>query len=386
MTLYHQLSCSEDESPITPPIPSKNRAHRHVSFNKEETNRNEGRQQLKEKAASEEEDGTLKGKISAGCGPREPGDQGSNDETVSTAAVGTDAFGVDSDTDLEGEEEGVAAAVPATLAPNRKADRTSDGAQFYMDSDTDVEEDEHHTTSAKKVPQPEGRPAEGDADAEEEGAKPVSHLTHFHLDSDTEGEEEEEDTKLKRAQSNPPSDEASPASAGPVPAALPGPDSETDDEAPAPAPAPAPALGKSGVAETGPAAHPPADLDILSDSDTDVEGDSPPVKQAFVGTNLSVTRGGAAEAIPSGSDADTDVEEAGPALLSERAAAAGLHGEGEKDVEDEVNLVVPGEGRPVRENPAGLLNSSHQFCSTPVQLPGKCALNTKTSRCECSLH
>lgn len=353
-----------------------------------------GRQQLKEKTASEEEDDTLEGKISAGCGPREPGNQGSNDETVSTAAVGTDAFRMDSDTDLEGEEEGAPSAVPSTLAANQNVNHKSDGAQFCMDSDTDVEEDENPVKSANPVPQPEGSPTDSDTDAEGEGAKPVSiqgetgadpapaaHLTRFHLDSDTEGEEE--DAKLKQAQSNSPLNETPPTLAGPVPAALPRPDSETDDEA---TPAPAPALGKSGATEAGPASHPRADLDILSDSDTDVEGDSPPVKQAFVGTDLSVTRGGAAGATQSGSDADTDVEEAGPAPVLGRGAAAGLHGEGDKDVEDEGNLLVPGEGHLVKENPAGLLNSSHQFCSTPVQLPGKCALNTKTSRCKCYLH
>lgn len=404
-TLY-QLSYSEDESPITPPISTINRPHRHVSFNKEETNINVGRQQLKEKTASEEEDGraALEGKISAAISSHVLENQecnvGLKDDKlpVSAPAVITDAFKMDSDTDVEGEEEG--------FSSQQRVDHTSDRAQFNMDSDTDAEENdeaphavpesasppENKTRSIPAVPvfQAEGILLDSDTDVDDENAldavstakpasmqgkttaesAPTTHLKPFHLDSDT--ETEEEDTKPVQSNSSCKITKTPTKVAERVSAALPPdcPDSETDDEA-----VPALATSKSGVTESGPAADVHADVNILSDSDTDVEPDSPLVKQTFVGTDVSLARGAASKAIQSDSDADTDVEESSTAPVLERVAAAGLHEEGEKDVEDEVTVAAPGEGqvpRLVRENTPGLLNSSHQYCSTPVQFPGKC--------------
>lgn len=408
-TLYYQLFCSEDESPITPP---KNRLQRHVSFNKEETNINVGRQQLKEKRASEDEDGRAapEGKIAAGSSPRMLENLECNvglkdDELpVSTPAVITDAFQMDSDTDLEGEGEGVTSGLPVTLTANQRVEHTSDRAPFYMDSDTDAEENhdaphtvpesapppEDKTRSVPSVPvfQALGIPLDSDTDVEDENASdavsiakptqtqsktaaesaPTTQLEHFHLDSDAESEEE--DAKPVQSNSSFKNTETPTTLAETVSAALPRPDSETDDEA-----VPALATSKSSVTQSGPAADAHADLDILSDSDTDVEPDSPLVKQTFVGTDVSLAHSATlSKAIQSDSDADTDVEEPSTALVLERVTAAGLHVEGEKDVEDEVPVAAPGEGQDphlVRENPPALLNSFHQYCSTPVQLPGK---------------
>lgn len=321
---------------------------------------------------------------------------------VTTPPVITDAFLMDSDTDVEGEEDGGASAAPATLTTKQIVDHTSDRAQFYMDSDTDVEGDDHAPrklpesaalpeNNAKPLPeipvfQPEDVTVGSDTDVDDDNplgaaskAKPTSvpsqtpadstpttHPTDFHVDSDTESEEEDmkqEPSNLFVKVSETPAELAKSASAAP-----PWPGGETLDEA-----VPAPAIRKSGGTDSCPAADTHADLDILSDSDTDAEHDSPPVKQTFAGTNMSLTGGAVSEAIQSDSDADTDVEESSSAPVLGRVAAAGLHEEGEKDVDNEVNLAAPGEGHVphLGESTLGLLNPSLQYCSTPVRLPGK---------------
>lgn len=378
MTLYYQLSYSEDESPITPPFSTKNRPHRHASFNKEESNINVDRQQLKEKTASEGEDerAALEGKISD-----MPENQESNvGLTDDKPAVITDAFKMDSDTDLEGEEEGVASATAVTLTANQRVDHTSERAQFYMDSDTDVEENgdapqtapesapppESKTTSVAALPacQAEGISLDSDTDVDDESAldavsiaKPTSAqskttassaattpLKRFHLDSDTESEEE--DMKAVQSDSSSKAPETSAKLAETVSAALPRPDSETDDEA-------VPVLATSDSAATGPgpAADVRADVDILSDSDTDVEPGSPLAKQTSVGTDVSPAHAAPSKALQSESDADTDAEESSTDLVLQTRVA-----------------LVPGL---VSENTPGMVNSSHQYCSTPVQVPGK---------------
>lgn len=360
-----------------------------------------GRQQLKEKAASEEEDTreALEGRISSASGPHVLENQecniGLKDNIlpVSTPAVIPDAFKMDSDTDLEGEEEGV----PVTLTANQRVDDTSGGAQFYMDSDTDAEENDdapHTVPEAVSPPEnktrtaiPAGIPSDSDTDVEDKyaleavpmakstsmqskttaEAGPTTHLKHFHLDGDTESEED--DPKPAQNNSSFKITETPTKLPETVPAALPRPDSETDDEA-----VPAVAAGKSGGTEPGPAADTHADLDILSDSGTDVEPESPLVKQTLVGTDVSLAHGAASEAVQSDSDADTDVEESSTAPVLERVTTAGLHEEGQKAVGDEGPAGASGEGqvpRLVGEDPPGLLSSSRQYCSTPVQLPGK---------------
>lgn len=391
MTCYYQLSYSEDESPITPPFSTKNRPHRHVGFNKGETNINMGRQQLKEKPASEEEEesAALGGNLSTVSGPhmrenQETSAQAEYDKLPVTApSVTTDAFQMDSDTDLEGEEDGVAPSVPVTLTTNQTA-------QFYMESDTDVEEDDHADQAAslpenntKPLPEPpvlrpEAVTVDSDTDVDDDDtsgaaskAKPTSvqsettadstpttHLKHFRFDSDTESEDD-----MKPVQSD------SSFKISETPAKL----AKSVCAAP-------PCPGR----ESWTAADAHAGLDILSDSDTDAEHDSPPVKQTLVGTNVSLTRGPASETIQSDSDADTDVEESTTAPVLGRVTTASPHEGGGKDVDVGVNAAAPGEGHAplVREEAPGLLNPSHQHCSTPVQLPGKysLSLNKRTSR------
>lgn len=383
MTLYYQLSYSEDESPLTPPFSAKNRPDRHASVNKEESNINVVRQQLKEKTASEGEDerAALEGNISDMPENQESSVGLTDDKPpISTPAVITDAFKMDSDTDVEGEEEGVAAATAVSLAANQRVDHTSERAQFYMDSDTDVEENadaphaapeptpppESKTTSVPALPafRAEGTSLASDTDVDDESAldavsiaKPASvqsettsscaattPLKRLHLDSDTESEEE--DMKAVQSDSSPTAPETSAKLAETVSAALPRPDSETDDEA-----VPVLATSESAAAGSGPAADVHADVDVLSDSDTDVELGSPLVKQTSVGTDLPPAHGAPSMTLQSDSDADTDVEESSTDLVLQTGAA-----------------LVPGL---VGENAPGTVNSFHQYCSTPVQVPGK---------------
>lgn len=328
---------------------------------------------------------------------------------VATPSDITDAFQMDSDTDVEGEEDGVAPTAPVTLTTNQTVDHTSDKAQSCMKSDTDVEEDDHTSgkvpesaslpeNNAKPLPEtpafrPEDVTVDSDTDVDEDDAlgaalkaqptsaqsettadsTPTTHLKHFHMDSDTESEED----GMKQAQRNSSfkMSEADAKLAKGVPAVPPCPGSETDGEA-------LPAVRKSGGTESCTAADTHADLDILSDSDTDAEHESPLVKQTLAGTNMSLTVSGA---IQSDSEADTDVEDSTSAPVLGRVTTASLCEGGEKDVEVEVNVAAPGEGHVPRllgENTPGLLNPSHQHCSTPVQLPGKysISLNIKTSR------
>lgn len=360
-----------------------------------------GRQQLKEKPASEEEEesAALKGNVSTVSGPhmREAQETSAQPEydklPVTTPSVTTDAFQMDSDTDVEGEEDGVAPTVPVTLTTNQTVACTSEKAQFYLDSDTDVEEDDH---ASRQVPQsaslpenntkplpetpvvrPEDVTVDSDTDVEDDdasasGAKPTwvqssttadatptTHLKHFRFDSDAESEDD-----MKRVQSNSSlkTSETPAKLARSVSAAPPCPGSETCEE------------------ESRPVADTHAGLDFLSDSDTDAEHDSPLVKQTFVGTNMSLTRGPASEAIQSDSDADTDVEDSTTAPVLGRVTTASLHEGGERDVDLEVNAAAPGGGhapRLIREDTPGLLNPSHQHCSTPVQLPGKYSISLK---------
>lgn len=337
-----------------------------------------GRQQLKDKTASDE-DGrreALEGRISVAGGPHTLANQQRKDDILplSTPAAVTDAFKMDSDTDLEEEEEGVTPATPVTSTVNQRADRTSGRAQVCAGSDTDAEENDD---APRRVPEsapppenetrslpanPEGTPSDSDTDVEGEnvldagsmakttpipskstaGSGPAARLKRSHLDSDTEGEEEDtppaqsNSSQTNRDLTETPSKSAEALSA------------EAEGEA-----APAPPIGKSAVTEWGPAADAYADLDILSDSGTDVEPDSPPAKQRAVGP---------------------DVGESGSAPVLERVTVAGPHEEGQQDVEDEGAVGAPGEGqlpRLVREGTPGLPSSSHQYCSTPVQLPGK---------------
>ncbi|XP_049903252.1 mediator of DNA damage checkpoint protein 1 [Epinephelus moara] len=418
---------SEDESPITPSSSTKNRPHRHVSFSKEETDEDVGRQQLKKKEAvaivddSEVEEGmveertALGGIKSGGSGQHVSAKQESNVSLtgedklpVSSLADAIPAFNMDSDTDVEREEEGVASAGPVALNTNQQADQPPNTAQFHMDSDTDVDEDDDALEKVpKSVPssadhtkpphvisviQPEGITMDSDTDVDDDDAAAVSDATteakptslqsphkadsapstqlkDFHLDSDTDVDEEEEkehgtNNTCPKIDETPTRLDIKPIEPVSVPAASSGLhlDSDTDDEA-IPAPASSEPLVASAVTESRQTAGAGAGLDILSDSDTDVEDNSPLVIPLAVST-LSY-------GLHSGSDADTDVDESSVPPAGDGVNPSKPKADSGTDVEDkEVDFGETGEGQIpnlCRENTPGLLAPLLQNCSTPVQ-------------------
>ncbi|XP_059194665.1 mediator of DNA damage checkpoint protein 1 isoform X2 [Centropristis striata] len=442
---------SEDESPITPSSSTKNRPHRHVSFSNEETDTDEGRQQLKKEKAlvivdnseeeeeGEEERAALDGRESEESGQHVPENQKSNvslsgegELPVSTPAAFTDAipaFNMDSDTDVEGEEEEVAYVGPMSLNTNQHTDQPPNKAQLHMDSDTDVDEDDDALDKVpKSVPssadhtkpphvisvlQPEGITMDSDTDVDDDDdddddaavsdaatkAKPTSlqctpttdsapstQLKDFHLDSDTDVDEEEEKirgtnetccktdetaTRLDIKQIGPES-----AAAAPHSLHL---ESDTDDED-VPAPAISEPAELSSVTESCTAAVAGADLDILSDSDTDVEDDSPLVIPVAV-ASLSDCSGTVSEARKSDSDADTDVDEPSVPPAGDRVNPAELEMDSDTDVEDNGDFGETGEGQIpglCRENTPGLLVSLQPNCSTPVQVSEEAVENMDT--------
>ncbi|XP_070821804.1 mediator of DNA damage checkpoint protein 1 isoform X2 [Chaetodon trifascialis] len=426
---------SEDEGPITPSTSAINRPHRHVNFSKEETDVDVGRQQPKEKKAivddSEEGEGMEGERAARGVRPSEESGQhvpveqesnvsltGEDELPVSTPAVLTGAipaFNMDSDTDVEGEEDG-APAGPVTLNTNPHTDQPPDTAQFHMDSDTDVDEDDDALGKVpKSVPssadntkpppvisviQPEAFTMDSDTDVDDDDAavsdaaskaKPVSFQStdaadsapstqpkDFHLDSDTDVDEEEEEecgtinkcSEIDQIPTRLDIEPTGPESAAAAPHSL-HLDSDTDDEAIA-----APAISEpsvvSAVTASCTAAVAGADLDVLSDSDTDVEDDSPLVIP-FVATTLSFAPDAASEALQSDSDAGTDVDESCTPPAGDGVNPADHGMDSDTDVEDkEVDFGGPGEGQIPsldRENTNEFLVPALQNCSTPVQLP-----------------
>ncbi|XP_054477540.1 LOW QUALITY PROTEIN: mediator of DNA damage checkpoint protein 1 [Anoplopoma fimbria] len=410
---------SEDESPITPCSSTKNRPYRHVSFSKEEPDVEVVQQQLKNKktleivddSEEEEERAALGGGKSEESGQHVSGKQESNvsptgedDLPVSSPAVCTDAipaFDMDSDTDMEGEEERGASAFPVNLNTNQQADQPPNTAQFQMDSDTDVDEDALHevpksvpsSADHTKLTQPEGITMDSDTDVDDDDAvsdaaikaKPTPlQSTHaadsslstqqndLHLDSDTDVDEEEEEKQSGTNNACPKIDETptrldiKPTGTESAPAAshslhL---DSDTDDEA-----IPLPAIGDlsvvSAVTESVTTADAGADLGVLSDSDTDVDDDSPLVIPVNVST-LSLDPGTSTD-----SNADTDVDESSVPPAGDGVNPADLRVDSDTDVEDlEVDFGEAGENQIPslrRENTPGLLVPLQQNCSTPVQ-------------------
>lgn len=377
-----------------------------------------GRQELKEKDAfalvggseeEEEEEGAApEGRKSVESGHPVPVNkdgnvslEGADESPMSASAVfpnAIPAFNMDSDTDVEGEEEGVPSALPVTLNTSQQADHPSETAQLHMDSDTDVDESDDNATSDKRpesvpssdsgtkpsrvvpVIQPKDISMDSDTDMEDEAvskAEPVSfQSTHpdnaaaattppkdFNLDSDTDVDEEHETEKDQ----TPSGSDAKPVGTKPAPTAPPIPqtDSETDDEA---IPAPA-TTGISAVTETYTTADTRADLEILSDSDTDVKDDSPEVVP-IAATALSFTRGAVPGAVQPESDADTDVDESSGPPAGDRVSPAGFHMDSETDEEDVGATAENQVPNLHRENTPGFLVPPLQKCSTPVQLLG----------------
>ncbi|XP_034409616.1 mediator of DNA damage checkpoint protein 1 isoform X2 [Cyclopterus lumpus] len=415
---------SEDESPITPSSSTKNRPSRHVSFSKEEPDVDMGQQQLKNNSEEEGERAALEGRNSEESEQHVPGEQESNvsltgdDEMpVFSPAVLTDAipvFDMDSDTDMEGEEECVASAGPVTLNTNQQADQSPNTAQFHMDSDSDVDEDALHEVP-KSVPsspdhaprvisviQAEGITMDSDTDVDDDAvsdaaikAKPTSlQSTHaadsspstrrndLHLDSDTDIDEEEEEqcgtnnsrfeidetpTRFDVKPTGPESVHAAPHSLNL--------DSDTDDEA-----IPAAAIGElsavSAVTESVATADAGADLEVLSDSDTDEE-DDPPLLIPVVVSALSVDPGTTSEALQSGSDADTDVDESSVPPAGDGVNPAYLGVDSDTDVEDkEVDF---------GETEGELEDMETQAFLIPSSCPFRRAIPTELSPCTDSL-
>lgn len=404
-------------------VHTKNRPHRHVSFSKEETDVNVGRQQLKEKKAPAIVDGGEE-EERAVLGERESEESdyhalvnkennvslGGEDELpVSTPAIFTDAvpaFNMDSDTDMEGEEEGVASAVHVTLNTNQQVDHLSNIGPFRMDSDTDVDEDVSdkipksvpscdNDTKPVHVIQPEDIIMDSDTDVDDDddvmsdaASKTIplscqsTHTTHsvpsmqtdFHLNSDTDDEEkecvpiiacskiDETPTKLDIKLVGP---ESTPAALHSLHI-----DSKTDDET-----IPTPAISEPSVVlpvtESCTTADTHANLDILSDSDPDVKDDSNLVAPCGVATSPFMP-GIASKAVQSDSDADTDVDESSMPPAGDRVNPGDLCVDSDTDVENEVDCgPVPHQVPSLhRENTPGLLVPPLQNCSTPLHLSG----------------
>ncbi|XP_042345369.1 mediator of DNA damage checkpoint protein 1 [Plectropomus leopardus] len=421
---------SEDESPITPSSSSKNRPHRHVSFSAEETAVDVGRQQLKKKKTAaimydsedEEEMGeeraALGGRTSEGSGQHVSEKQEGNvsltgedelpEPTPSVFKDAIPAFNMDSDTDVEGEEEGVASAGPVTLNTNQQADQQPNTAQFHMDSDTDVDDDDALDKVPKSVPsstdqtkpphdvsviQPEGITMDSDTDVDDDDAAvsdgaakakaaslqstPTADSASstqpkdFHLDSDTDVDEEEEEehganNTCPKTDETPSRLDIKPTGPEPAPAAphsmhL---DSDTDDEA-VPAPASSEPSVASAVTESRTTADTETGLGILSDSDTDVEAESPLVIPVAVST-LSDGTDTKLEAFQSDTDADTDADESSVPPAGHGVNPADIKVSSGTDVDDkEVEDQIP---NLCRENTPGLLTPLLQNCSTPVQM------------------
>uniref|UniRef100_UPI003AAED75B uncharacterized protein n=1 Tax=Centroberyx gerrardi TaxID=166262 RepID=UPI003AAED75B len=426
---------SEDESPITPCSSTKNRPNKHVSFSKEERDVDVGRQQLKKKRAqvivddSEEEEGREEeeraapgGREAEESGQDAPVKQennvslsGGDGSPVSTPAVSTDAvpvFNMDSDTDVEGEEEGAESVRPVTLNTTPQADQPTKPVQFHMDSDTDVDEDDDALDKVPKsvpasnddtllsdslpVAQPAGTTLDSDTDVDDDADATVSDAAtkatlaslqsahtadsapskDFHLDSDTDVDEEEEsdcrpNNMCITIDKTPSGLDLKPggvesASAAPHNLHL---DSDTDDEViPAPVSTKLPAVVTDIEPPT--AADRGAELDILSNSDTDLEEDTPLLPPVATATNvvpasaeaLSVSLSTApvtvSAALQSDSDADTDADESGVPPAGEAAAPADFRLDSDKDLEDtEAGPGEAGEGQtsgPSREKPSGV--------------------------------
>ncbi|XP_029307562.1 mediator of DNA damage checkpoint protein 1-like isoform X6 [Cottoperca gobio] len=361
---------SEDESPITPSS-NRNRPLRHVTFSAEETDVDVGRQQLKKHKAlaivsdSEEEEES---------GQHVPVKQeskvsltGEDELPVFSPTVFTDVipeFHMDSDTDVD-EDDDALDKVPKGLPSS--ADHTKPRGisliqpeGITMDSDTDVDDDEEALSDAATKAKPTSLQSTHTADSA------PSTLANVHLDSDTdvdEGEERELGTsnKCSKIDESPTRLDTKPESAPAVPRSL-HVDSDTDDEA---APSISDRSVASAVTESRTAADAGADLGILSDSDTDVEGDSPLVIPVIVSA-LSADPGAMSD-----SDADTDVDESSVPPAGDGVNPADLRVDSDTDVEDEVDFGEAGEAQIpdlCRESTPRFLVPLQQNCSTPVHV------------------
>ncbi|XP_043972746.1 mediator of DNA damage checkpoint protein 1 isoform X2 [Gambusia affinis] len=302
-----------------------------------------------------------------------------NSESLrSTLQVSRDAdpeFNLDSDTDVEGgEEEEEEEEVPAG-----KSDQCPNTVLSHMDSDTDADDDvsdkaprtspstdeaTKHSPVASGI-QLEGITVDSDTDVDDDDDPnvtskatlpqgvhsadfaPTVQSEDFHLDSDTDVDEEEEVGK----RGNPKTDKTlREKSDKPLSPHNLHPDSHTCDKE---------------VTATG--------LDILSESDTDLEEDSLPAVPAAA-ADLPVSSAAAGAPEPE-SDADTDVDEPVAPHAADEGKPADLRMESDTDVEDEEGS--PGEEEQgqiphlLRENTAEFPVLLWQNCSTPVHVSGE---------------
>ncbi|KAM6909638.1 mediator of DNA damage checkpoint protein 1 [Xenentodon cancila] len=407
---------SEDESPITPSSSTSKRSYRRTDFSK-----NEADVEVEKKMSPavvhdsvEEEDGAGQGGThSKESGQHEKRDislTGEDKQPVSASDIYRGAiplFNMDSDTDVEEEGEEAAPAGPLQTS-NQQAAQPPNTVLFHMDSDTDVDEDvedkaaetppsSENTSKLSNVApviQPEGSTMDSDTDVDDDDAvsgaaasvKATScqrgHTADsafsvqprdFHLDSDTDNDEEDEGcgTKNKNSETAIKSDGklVLPKHAPSAPHSL---HLDGNKKAIPAHPVSEPSV-TAAVSTFCATANAGDELDILSDSDTDMEGDSLPVLPVGA-PSLSAPPGTTSEEAKSDFDADTDVDECTIPNPREEAFQTDCRGEGDADVEDkEADIVEGGE-----DLICGLLGDNHpgslvpllQNCSTPVQASG----------------
>uniref|UniRef100_A0A8K9UP74 Mediator of DNA damage checkpoint protein 1 n=1 Tax=Oncorhynchus mykiss TaxID=8022 RepID=A0A8K9UP74_ONCMY len=256
-----------------------------------------------------------------------------------------DTFNMDSDTDVEGEEEmGLSAPVNAVKPP-----------AIHMDSDTDVEEGDTMDSDSKLMltaadverkpvdSVPVVQPTEIHLDNDPAPAVPP---VEFHPDTDTDVEEEDTDTHSKTV---PESDSSGIRTgiAGPQKILL---DSDTDEEN---NPFTPPASSRTAEllnppTSVGPAAAAP--LEIRSDSDTDLEEDATQTMNLPPNVATVTEDAGLASRQPSDFRVDSDTEKDGP----------GEAGQGQTACRLREGAVGPG------LLPLGGSPGPHQKCSTPL--------------------
>uniref|UniRef100_A0A3Q3RE04 Mediator of DNA damage checkpoint protein 1 n=2 Tax=Monopterus albus TaxID=43700 RepID=A0A3Q3RE04_MONAL len=330
-------------------------------------------------------------------------------------AVSTDvihALNMDSDTDVE-EEKMVASVCPLTMNTNQVS-QPGNTDQFHMDSDTDIDENEGALDKASKtvpstddstrsphimsVIQHEGITMDSDTEVADNAAvshaaanaKPAlfqsSHTTDFALstqpkdfclDSDTDVDEEKEREHGPNKSSSKTDSSPTKLDMSPGPKSAPAAhqslhfDNDTNNEA-------VPALSEpsvvSATTETFTTVVAETDLDILSNSDTDVEDNCPLVMPVDV-TTLSLSPGTTSAAPHSVFGADTDVDKSSMPPAGDKDSLADLKVDSDTDVENK-EADIPATGCDqihilCREETSGvLLPLFPSNCSTPVQMSG----------------
>ncbi|XP_036789539.1 mediator of DNA damage checkpoint protein 1 [Oncorhynchus mykiss] len=318
---------SEDESPITPSSSAINRPKTIVSFSEEESDMDGPRQQPRRRRAqvivddSEEEEEGKEG--TEALGEKEPGKRTRGKEEVSVVnqvsqaerdgpMVSTeDTFNMDSDTDVEGEEEmGLSAPVNAVKPPAATEPPTtdSDPGQIHMDSDTDVEEGDTMDSDSKLML------TAADVERKPVDSVPVVQPTEIHLDSDTDVDDDD-DVVVSDSATNVTSFVSDPAEKpdNPAPAVPPvefhlDTDTDVEEEDTDTHSKTVPESDSSGI-RTGIAGP----QEILLDSDTDEEDNpfTPPAssRTAELLNPPTSVRPAAAAPLEVRSDSDTDLEE-----------------------------------------------------------------------------